>query len=221
MHQPDKPAPAVVALPAGQEEWGGKRYMRDANGKLTPLELVKPADLLKDEVTRDLVARAREMSTAIAAFVASARRDAVGCIDLIFDQWGIKLGGEAGNVSIQSYDGCMKVELTVQKRVSYGPELQGAKIMVDECLVRWGADSGPEIRAIVADAFNVDQAGKVNRNALLRLKKLDITDPRWLEAMQAITDAETPDGTKEYIRFHIRDTPKGKWRLISIDAASA
>ena len=92
---------------------------------------------------------------------------------------------------------------------------------MEECLLRWGADSRPEIRAIVADAFNVDQQDKVNRNALLRLKKLDITDERWLEAMRAINDAETPDGTKSYLRFHVRDNPKGAWRLISLDAATA
>ncbi len=216
MHQA---APAHI--PPGQEELAGQRYMRDANGKLTPLELVKPADKLKDEVVRDLVARAMSTSAIIAAFRAAAFRDVEQLVDLVAEQYGAKIGGAAGNILLQTFDGCMKVELQVQKRVTYGPELQVAKEIVDECLLRWGEHSGPEIRAIVGDAFNVDQQGKVNRNALLRLKKLDITDERWLEAMRAITDAETPDGTKAYIRFHVRDNPKAAWRHVSLDAATA
>ena len=210
-----------MSIPAGQEEHGGQRYMRDANGRLTPLELVKPADKLKDDVVRDLVARAVVVCETIRAFRAGAFSDVEQFVELVFGSYGVKVGGAGGNILLQTYDGCMKVELQVQKRVSYGPELQAAKEIVDECLMRWGADSGPEIRAIVTDAFNVDQQGKVNRNALLRLKKLDITDPRWLEAMRAISDAETPDGTKSYIRFHVRDNPKAAWRHISLDAATA
>ena len=205
----------------GQLEIEGKRYMRDANGKLTPLELVKAKDLLQDEVVRDLVARAIETSAVIRAFRTAAFSDVEQFVQLVFESYGAKVGGAAGNILLQTYDGCMKVELQVQKRVSYGPELQAAKEIVDECLNRWGADSGPEIRAIVTDAFNVDQQGRVNRNALLRLRKLDITDARWLEAMRAIIDAETPDGTKSYIRFHVRDNPTAAWRHISLDAATA
>ena len=210
-----------MSAPAGQEELGGQRYMRDANGKLTPLELVKAKDLLQDEVVRDLIARAIATSAVIRDFRASAFTDVEQFVQLVFESYGAKVGGAAGNILLQTFDGCMKVELQVQKRVSYGPELQAAKEIVDECLTRWGADSGPEIRAIVSDAFNVDQQGRVNRNALLRLRKLDITDARWLEAMRAIIDAETPDGTKSYIRFHIRDNPKAAWRHISLDAATA
>ena len=188
-----------MSIPAGQEELGGQRYMRDANGKLTPLELMKGQYLLKDDVVRDLIARATLVRDAIRNFMEAAYADVHQLNELTFERYGVKYGGVGGNIQLKTYDGCMQVELQVAKRVSYGPELQAAKEVVDECLTRWGVNSGPELRAIVSDAFNVDQQGKVNRNALLRLRKLEIQDERWLTAMQAISDAETPDGTKEYI----------------------
>jgi hypothetical protein len=109
----------------------------------------------------------------------------------------------------------------IAQRVSYGPEIQAAKKLVDECLYDWSKDVQPEIRAIIADAFNTDQQGSYSRSSLLRLRRYDFKDPRWLRAMQAISDAEVPDGTKTYARFHRRRKPQDKFRLISLDATTA
>jgi hypothetical protein len=210
-----------AALPPGVVELGGDLWMRDVHGKLNPLELVKASDKLEDEVVRDLMARAEELSAAIAKFRDAAFGDVDTLLDILFSQHKTKKGGAGGNVELNSFDGTLRVEVQVSKLVTYGPQLEIAKTIVDECLTAWGAGSRPEIRAIVADAFDVDQKGKVNRQALLRLKRLDIEDARWQEAMRLISEAEKPDGTKRYIRFKRRASAKAPWQNVSLDAASA
>jgi hypothetical protein len=219
-HDASSPPASPLEIP-GQITIGGNVYMTDAGGRQVPIELVKPADLLKDQVVRDLVLRAVKLSGEIAKFRESTLDEMGSLQDVLAEQYGVKIGGIGGNISVQSFDGTLKVEVQINKRISYGPEIQAAKAIVDECLLDWGKDSPPELRAIVADAFNVDQQGKYNRTSLVRLKRLDIKDPRWVRAMEALSDAETPDGSKTYARFHKRPTAKDKFGPVSLDAASA
>jgi hypothetical protein len=213
--------PTSPTLPPGQAEFGGNVYMLGADGKYMPLESVKPGDLLKDQVARDILARAEKLSAAIAKLRDDAIEEMVALQDTLASKYGTTIGGVGGNISVQSYDGTRKVEVQVNRRITYGPEIQAAKKLVDECLLNWGKDSPAELRAIVADAFNVDQEGRYSRTSLVRLKRINSEDERWQRAMQAITDAETPDGSKVYARFYKRRVATEKYQPVSLDAANA
>ncbi|MDR9772407.1 DUF3164 family protein [Rhizobium hidalgonense] len=41
----------------------------------------------------------------------------------------------------------------------------------------------------------------------------------WLRAMEAIRNSITITGSKEYVRFYERNTPKDEWRAVTIDLA--
>ncbi|MGO7690459.1 DUF3164 family protein, partial [Rhizobium ruizarguesonis] len=76
-------------------------------------------------------------------------------------------------------------------------------------------------RALVMRAFNTEKEGQINKSDLLMLLRLDIREERWLRAMDAIRNSITVTGSKEYVRFYERDTPKDDWRAITIDLAKA
>ena len=46
-------------------------------------------------------------------------------------------------------------------------------------------------------------------------------DERWQRAMNALRDAIRVIGSKEYVRFGIRDSFDGEWTTVSIDLAKA
>lgn len=200
---------------------GGEEYMRDAGGRLVPETLVKPQDKLRDQTVRKIIAFAEELNGRIERFRGHTFDDVMTYVDLLAEQYNTKLGGEKGNTTITSYDGCYKVTVQVQDQLSFGDELQIAKHLVDECITSWSTDLRPEIRALVEHAFQVDQTGKINRSALFALRRLQIDDPQWLEAMKALGDAIQVLGSREYLRFHKRDNPRGRWEAITIDLASA
>ena len=110
--------------------------------------------------------------------------------------------------------------MQVSESILFGPELQVAKGLVDECLIEWSADSGPQLRAIVTRAFDVDNQGQVNRNALLSLLRYEIDDERWRRAMRAVRDSMRPVGSKRYIRMYERPDAKAAWKAISINVAA-
>lgn len=105
--------------------------------------------------------------------------------------------------------------------IDFGPQLQVAKRLLDECLTEWSADSRPEIRAVITRAFNTDKEGQVNRSEIFMLLRLDIQDTRWTEAMRAIREAMRITGSKEYVRFYERASVKDGWKAVTIDLAKA
>ena len=76
--------------------------------------------------------------------------------------------------------------------IEFGPELQAAKLLIDECLTQWSADSGVEIRALVNRVFQVDKEGQINRAELFMLMRTHIEDERWARAMEAIKSILDP-----------------------------
>lgn len=199
----------------------GKPWMLDAKGNLVPLELVKPADKLEDEVVRKLMGHASCLSDQISRFRGHTMTDLGEFDALLMQEYGVTKGGPKGNRTYQSFDGLKKVTVQVADFVDFGPQLQVAKRLLDECLTEWSADSRPEIRAIITRAFNTDKEGQVNRSEIFMLLRLDIEDTRWSEAMRAIREAMRVTGSKEYVRFYERANIKDGWTAVTIDLAKA
>lgn len=199
----------------------GKSYMRDAKGALMPVETVKAQHKLEDELVRKQMHFARELSAQIARFKAHVFEDLNGFQSLLEQEYGARAGGAKGNVTFQSYDGCMKVQVAIADQIAFGPELQSAKKLIDECLIEWGAQSHEAIRALVNRVFSVEKEGQINRAELFGLLRMEVTDERWSRAMDAIRDAIRVTGTKAYVRFYERDAPDAPWRAVTIDLAAA
>lgn len=210
-----------TALQPGETIIHGKAYVQDGNGHFVPVETVKPQHKLEDETVRKIVGYARDLSAQIARFRGHTMTD-LGEFDALLQQeYGAKRGGRKGNRTYQSIDGLLKVQVQVSDFIDFGPELQVAKGLIDECLNEWSAEARPEIRAVVTRAFDTDKAGRINRAEIFMLLRLDIEDTRWKRAQDAIRDAMRVVSSKEYVRFYERDTPTARWRAITIDLAKA
>lgn len=199
----------------------GKEYMANAKGQLVPIETIKAQDKLEDEMVRNIMGYARDLSAQIGRFRGHTFTD-LGEFDALLEQeYGATRGGRKGNRTYQTHDGLMKVQVQVSDFIDFGPQLQIAKELVDECLNEWAADARPEIRAVVTRAFNTDKQGQINRADVFMLLRLDIHEQRWMMAMDAIRDAMRVTGSKTYVRFYERDRPDDKWRAVTIDLAKA
>ena len=212
----------TTTIKPGCEEIGGRLYMRDAQGRLVPYELVRPVDQLQDELVRKIIGYADELSRQIDRFKGHTADDIGSFQALIADEYGARpRGGAKGNVTFSSYDGTLRVEVRIAESLSFGPELQAAKLLIDDCIGEWSADANGPVRALVNHAFQVDQAGRINRGAILSLRRVAIDDPRWRSAMEAITDAIRVEGSKTHYRFWRRSSTDEPWTAITIDIASA
>ncbi|MEM6726903.1 MAG: DUF3164 family protein [Pseudomonadota bacterium] len=216
---PSKCTPAPI--PSPEVTFEGKVYWRDSNGGLVPSTQVKAQDKLIDEAVRKVMGYAVALSDQIGRFKGHTWDDILSVKEMIFQEYGATVGGRKGNASFFTHDGLYKITVQVSEMLSFGPELEAAKALIDECLEKWSTDARPELRALVERAFETQHSGQVRQSELFRLRSLEIDDDTWREAMRALTDAIRVIGKKEYVRFYRRDTPNGAWTPITIDLAKA
>lgn len=208
-------------LPSGRVEIDGGEHVIGPDGAKVPVKVVKPQHLLEDELVRDEMSHAVALSAQMQRFLAHFRENLDAFEALIAERYGATVGGKKGNKTLMTYDGTMKITVQIADNVVFGPELQVAKTLVDECLTDWTASAGEELRAVVQRAFNTDKEGQINRAALYSLLRLEIADTRWQNAMQAIRDAMRVVGTKSYVRFYRRPSTDDAWEAVTIDLARA
>ncbi|WP_374467420.1 DUF3164 family protein [Ferrovibrio sp.] len=196
------------------------KYMVNPRGDRIDERLVAPADKLKDQTVRMIMGHAEALAAQVSRFKGHTFDDIAALFEALSEQYGEQLGGPKGNMQILSYDGLMKIEVQNAQHIAFGPELQIAKNLVDQCIESWAEGVNPQIRALVDHAFQVDTQGKISTSRLLALRRLEIEDASWKSAMRALTDSIQTIGSKQYIRFYKRDTPMGEWRSIRIDLAA-
>ncbi|TNJ40474.1 DUF3164 family protein [Phaeobacter sp. B1627] len=219
--QQNDPSRQPAKVPSGEIEINGVSYMQNGKGDMRPTELVKPQDKLQDQTVRAIIGFAVALSEEVGRFKNHAFDDISAFEAILAEKYDAKVGGAKGNKTLISYDGRYKVQVQVSDLVDFGPELQIAKSLVDECLIEWAADARPEIRDIVTRAFNTDKAGQINRSEIFMLLRLEISDERWKRAMQAIKDAIRVVGSKSYVRCYQRPAVDAAWEPIQIDIAKA
>ena len=194
-------------------------YMANAKGHLIPVANVKEVDKLRNELTHHIVAAAKELQASMRDFRAGVLGDIQAFADLSAEKYGAKRGGLKGNLSLLSFDGRYKVQVQISEHLAFDERLQAAKALIDECLTEWAQGSRDEIRAIINQAFDVDREGRVNTGAILGLRKLDIKDQRWREAMEAIADSLQVVGSKKLLRVYERQDD-GSYTPIPLDLAA-
>lgn len=194
-------------------------YMADRKGRLVPVEQVSLFDIEMDAFVRAQVKEAEEESDRIRDFKHKSFDDCYAWLDLVAEKYDRQRGGLKGNVTFSSFDGSQQIRIAVQDSLTFGPELQVAKDIIDECLSEWSEGANKNLKAIVNDAFAVDQEGKLNTGRILSLRRIKIDDPRWLTAMDCISESLQVAVSKTYIRFLKKDEA-GKMTSIPIDIAA-
>lgn len=200
-----------------------QKLWTDPQGRTVPDHLVSDADRMKDELSERLVEGAEGVQKVMDAFKKSSMDEMQAAKALLFEKYGAKIGGQKGGFGIRSYDGATEVRISVADRIIFGPELQVAKALIDECIASWAEGADPNIMVLINDAFQVNKAGRIDTNRVLRLQKLPIRRPdgsrdeRWEQAMEAITQALIVDETATYIRFYRRNAQTNAMDLVNLD----
>jgi Protein of unknown function (DUF3164) len=215
-HATEKDNPMLTPSADGTAALPGHRM--DAKGRLVPEHLIRPIDLERDRFVREVVAKAKEKSDLLREFKRDVFADIAAFLQLSAEQYGAKLGGNKGNVTLYTFDGRYKVLRAMSDRIVFDERLQAAKALIDECLVEWSEGAHSNLVALVKDAFRADSAGEIRTGSVLQLRRLDITDDRWCRAMRAIGDAVQVVDTKSYVRVYERDD-NGEYRPINLDIA--
>jgi len=197
-----------------------KGFALNSQGHMVPVKLIKPIDRARDNLVNNLIDAAKAVREPMVQFRQDAEDTIIEFINLSGSQYDAKLGGKKGNVQLMSYDGLRMVRRTYGETMYFDERIQAAKSLIDECIVEWSKGSNINVKSLVNHAFQVDKQGQISRDRVLGLKKLDINDKKWRQAMQAITDSIQTSGRKSYLTFYERPSLDADWVRITMDIAS-
>ncbi len=198
------------------------QYRTNAQGHLVPENTIEPIDLLRDDTVRQIIAKAQVLQGQMKAYKADAMLDIKTFLDISANQYGIKMGGKKGNITLTSYDGETKVIVSVSDTLSFDERLQIAKQLVDKCILTWAKDANSNIQALVQHAFQTDKQGKISTARIFGLMRLKIDDEQWQTAMKALKDSIKIDSSCEYLRLYKKvrdDNGNERYQQIALDIA--
>lgn len=194
-------------------------YMTDRKGRLVPINQVSEYDLEMDAFVSDAIRDAKLKNAELRDFKKRAFDNCYAWLDLIAEKYGRTRGGAKGNVTFSSFDGSKQISIKVQDSLAFGPELQVAKDLIDECVTEWSEGANDNLRALITDAFQVDREGNLSTSRILSLRRVKIDDERWKKAMEAISESLLVTVSKTYIHFREKDE-SGKLVHIPLDIAA-
>lgn len=194
------------------------QYRQDAKGNLVPLANIKEIDLLRDELVMEIVGKAQTVQQQMAAFKADSMADIAAFVQLSADRYDVAVGGKKGNVTLHSFDGAYRVNLSMQDTLVFDEGLLAAKALIDECINEWTEGSRSELKTLINAAFQVDKEGNISTARVLGLRRLEIKDEKWQRAMEALSDSLQVHTSKQFVRVYKRDDA-GEYQLVSLDIA--
>lgn len=191
-------------------------YIEDAQGRLVRAETVPPQDMMRDELVRGIVGGAKFRAANLKAWRAQVLGDVQAFATLVAEKYGAKLGRGAG-LTLNSYDGRFRVVIAKDDKVTFNEQLAAAKALIWECVEKWTDGSRSEIKAIVSAAFKASRNGKLSITKIMALRQVQIDDPQWLKAMDALTDSLQVVGSATYLRCYERVGSSDKYQIINLD----
>ena len=194
-------------------------YMQDAQGRLIPESKIKKIDVERDRIVKQIVADAKAQSEILKKFKIKTMALIESFSEKSAREYKVSLGGKKGNITLLSYDGKFKIVRSVSEYLIFNERLQIAKELINECIQEWSDGSRDEIKVLINDAFAVNKQGKIDRNRILGLRRLQIKHSKWKKAMDAITESIQVANSKEYIRVYEQQAD-GTYLPINLDLAS-
>lgn len=196
-------------------------YKKDALERLVPISTIAQIDLDRDELIEEIFNAAEQLQQTMLAFKMQYIGDIEAFVELAGEKYGAKLGGEKGNISLLSFDGSKKVEISIGETIHFDERLQVAKSLINECITEWSEGVNDFIKLLVNQAFSVNKEGKINVGNVINLTRAKgIDHPKWNQAMQAIKDSQQVISSKNYIRLYSRANRNEKMKLLSLNMAS-
>lgn len=193
-------------------------WVRNAIGNLVHETEIREQDKLRDGVVTDIAATAVALSAALKALKEKALTDIDDLISIAGEKYDMKLGGPKGNVTLTSFDGSYRVQRVSADRITYTEEMEVAKAKVFECIRSWSDDSNKHLVTIATNAFRLNRQGEISVSRVAEMMRIEIDDPEWKKAMEAVKDSLAVSGKAIYVRVQERQKD-GAYKTISLDIA--
>lgn len=190
------------------------------NGDAIHPERVKVEDKLKDEMIEKILTKATDVTRVIKKFKDDAYDEVDSYFTLLLSEYGVESKKGAKGYTLENFSGTAKIQVATADNINFDEKLQIAKAKIDECIHEIMKDvASIDGQQLITTAFEVDKKGEVNPRKILGLRAYNISNPKWIEAMEIIADSLEVVSSKEYIRFYTRNNTKEPYKQVTLDIA--
>lgn len=198
-----------------------RKFLVNSRGFQTPIDQVKPQDLIKHDLVTELAKQAKAQSKAHDDFKRLVFSEVNDFIALVADEYKATIGGAKGNITLTSFDQKLRIQVGIADQISFGAEIDIAKQLITEVIEEELADTSSFIAQLMRDAFEADKQGQYNKNRILALRKYRDANKseKWENAMKALDEAIIASDSKTYITFQERNI-EGAWKQIPLVSKS-
>jgi hypothetical protein len=194
--------------PKAKEEWP------DNKGRMIPCEYIPQNELNKSKILEWLFALAMKMHEELAMFKTAANNEVQSYLDHIAAEYGQNY---TGNCMISNFSDTQRIVFKQTTKMVANETINVAIKSVDDCIKSWSEGINESLIAIINDALRVDTYGKRDLKQMMRLFTLEIDDPNWRRAMEALKASIKTVESKKYMYFEYRDDEAGDWKSIKLD----
>ena len=175
----------------------------DARGVRYPLELIPALDQERDAMVERVHALAKSLETALLEGKLAMLNEVQSYLVARAKAGKVKENWK-GNISLNSFDGSMRVDQNMNDVIGFSEQLQMVKTIIDEWISKRMDGIDPGLAKVITMAFNVDKKGCVNTAMIMRLLHLDIDDPLWKKAMKLLRESISVTCTRQYLCVYER-----------------
>lgn len=198
------------------KEIDGKLYYKKADGTLVPEDQVKDIDKLRDQMVMGIADKMLYLKQEMIKTKADVVEDIEAFMETASEQYDVKYGGEKGNLTFTSFDGNVQIKYYSNDYLTFNEGIHVAKKLIDEFLEDITRDSSKSIKQIVNQAFNLKQ-GRMDVKAILKLRDINETDPRWVKAMGIIDESRQYVSGNKSLRLYLKNRQTEKMEHIPLD----
>lgn len=191
----------------------------DGAGNPIPPKYIGAVEKRRERLVEKLIKRSKKLNRQLAAFRALALEDIEKYLTELEERYKINARTREGNKMLSNFSNTQRLEIRVSKYIEFDERLALAKEKIETCINKWSKGANGKLMLLVRDAFKVDKKGNIDKARVLGLKKLNIKDKDWKQAMEIISDSIQVVDSRTYLRFSLKDD-EGRWRTIPLDIAA-
>lgn len=194
--------------------------LTDAQGQQVPIQYVKPYDRARDKAARRILARFLKAS----AYLAQVKADTMADIEALqtssFPE-AANLGGAKGNLQFMSFDGLIRIRTEAKTLIEFDDRFRRAQELIFSYLDDLtGGTNHKDVATIIKAAFKPTSGGMLSRVKVMGLTRLNITHPKWVEAMDIIRDCQFVKSGKSYLYCETKEGSDADFVMIPLDIAA-
>lgn len=180
------------------------QYWIDHVGRKVHKDLIDPLDKKQDQVVERMFRKIERLFERMAKDKEMIMDMLEGYIEWERQKTQVERPA-SGAFTLNNYEQTRKVQVKMPKKIDFDNRFISAERLINEYLNDLLEGSAVEIRAIIGEAFQRDSDNRLNAAAVIRLKRLKITDARWKKAMKLIDESMRTEYAKQYIVFMRRE----------------